>query len=57
MGLLVVLILVVGVIVWAVGNRLVTARNGLKNAFAQIDVQLRRRYHLIPNLVKPPRAT
>ena len=33
-------------------NRLVGARNGFKNAFAQIDVQLKRRYDLIPNLVE-----
>ena len=33
-------------------NRLVTARNAFKNAFAQIDVQLTRRYDLIPNLVE-----
>ena len=33
-------------------NGLVTARNGYKNAFAQIDVQLTRRYDLIPNLVE-----
>ncbi len=33
-------------------NRLVTARNSFKNAFAQIDVQLTRRYDLIPNLVE-----
>jgi LemA protein len=33
-------------------NRLVTARNTFKNAFAQIDVQLTRRYDLIPNLVE-----
>ncbi|MCZ8131081.1 MAG: LemA family protein [Steroidobacteraceae bacterium] len=33
-------------------NRLVTARNGYRNAFAQIDVQLTRRYDLIPNLVE-----
>jgi LemA protein len=33
-------------------NGLVTARNGYKNAFAQIDVQLQRRYDLIPNLVE-----
>ena len=39
---------------WAVGiyNGLVTARNAFKNAFAQIDVQLQRRYDLIPNLVE-----
>ncbi len=33
-------------------NGLVTARNQFKNAFAQIDVQLQRRYDLIPNLVE-----
>jgi len=33
-------------------NRLVAARNAYKNAFAQIDVQLTRRYDLIPNLVE-----
>lgn len=33
-------------------NRLVGGRNGYKNAFAQIDVQLTRRYDLIPNLVE-----
>ena len=33
-------------------NRLVTLRNRYKNAFAQIDVQLKRRYDLIPNLVE-----
>ncbi len=40
--------------VWAVGvyNGLVQARNRFKNAFAQIDVQLKRRYDLIPNLVE-----
>ena len=39
---------------WAVAiyNGLVTLRNRFKNAFAQIDVQLKRRYDLIPNLVE-----
>ena len=36
----------------AIYNGLVMARNGYKNAFAQIDVQLNRRYDLIPNLVE-----
>jgi LemA protein len=42
------------ILLWAVGgyNRLVTLRNRYKNAFAQIDVQLKRRYDLIPNLVE-----
>lgn len=46
------LALIVGL--WAVGlyNGLVTLRNRFKNAFAQIDVQLKRRYDLIPNLVE-----
>ena len=39
---------------WVIGayNRLITLRNRFKNAFAQIDVQLKRRYDLIPNLVE-----
>jgi LemA protein len=36
----------------AIYNGLVTLRNRFKNAFAQIDVQLKRRYDLIPNLVE-----
>ena len=48
------LALVALVLVWLVGiyNRLVSLRNRFKNAFAQIDVQLKRRYDLIPNLVE-----
>jgi LemA protein len=48
------LVLVVLAIFFVVSlyNRLVGARNGYKNAFAQIDVQLTRRYDLIPNLVE-----
>jgi LemA protein len=55
---LVVLLVLVGLAIaaalWAVGiyNGLITARNAFKNAFAQIDVQLTRRYDLIPNLVE-----
>jgi len=43
---------------WVVGlyNGLVTARNAFKNAFAQIDVQLQRRFDLIPNLVETAKA-
>jgi LemA protein len=37
-------------------NRLVSLRNQFKNAFAQIDVQLKRRYDLIPNLVETAKA-
>jgi LemA protein len=48
------LILIGLVLVWLVGiyNRLVSLRNRFKNAFSQIDVQLKRRYDLIPNLVE-----
>lgn len=55
---MVILGLVAAVGVWAVliYNGLVTDRNGYKNAFAQIDVQLRRRYELIPNLVNTAKA-
>ena len=50
----IVLLVIVGVVLVFVStyNRLVTARNAFKNAFAQIDVQLTRRYDLIPNLVE-----
>lgn len=42
------------VVVWAIAayNGLVVGRNRYKNAYAQIDVQLKRRYDLIPNLVE-----
>src|SRR5712691_6928729 len=42
------------ILMWLVSayNRLVALRNRYKNAFAQIDVQLKRRYDLIPNLVE-----
>ena len=53
MGWIVLLVIVGIVLVFiATYNRLVTARNAFKNAFAQIDVQLTRRYDLIPNLVE-----
>ncbi|MEO6264516.1 MAG: LemA family protein [Luteimonas sp.] len=52
--LLILLAIVAVLAFWAVGifNGLVTARNAFKNAFAQIDVQLQRRFDLIPNLVE-----
>jgi LemA protein len=52
--LLVVLGVVILLVLWLIGvyNGLVVARNRFKNAFAQIDVQLKRRYDLIPNLVE-----
>src|SRR2546427_4032528 len=50
----IVLLVIVGIVLVFIStyNRLVTARNAFKNAFAQIDVQLKRRYDLIPNLVE-----
>ena len=50
----IVLAIVVAVIAWVVAiyNGLVALRNRFKNGFAQIDVQLKRRYDLIPNLVE-----
>ena len=53
-ALLILLAIVVVIALWGMGiyNGLVTARNAFKNAFAQIDVQLQRRFDLIPNLVE-----
>jgi len=57
-GLVVLLGLVVlAVLAWVgLWNGLVTKRNAFRNAFSQIDVQLRRRYDLIPNLVETAKA-
>ena len=58
MTILFIFLVIVGLAVvaglWGVGiyNGLVTARNAFKNAFAQIDDQLQRRFDLIPNLVE-----
>jgi LemA protein len=56
---LIILVIVIAVpvffvLMWIMGayNRLVALRNRFKNAYAQIDVQLKRRYDLIPNLVE-----
>jgi LemA protein len=46
------IVVVVALIVVAFYNRLVRLRNRAENAWAQVDVQLRRRYDLIPNLVE-----
>jgi len=55
---LIVLLVPVALVIWVIGiyNRLVAGRNAFKNAFAQIDVQLTRRYDLIPNLVEVARG-
>ncbi|HSJ06055.1 MAG TPA: LemA family protein [Longimicrobiales bacterium] len=58
MGLIVLLaiVVVIALFIMTVYNRLVSLRNRVKNAFAQIDVQLKRRYDLIPNLVETAKA-
>jgi LemA protein len=55
-GFLVVVVFLV--LIFAIGayNSLVTLRNRYKNAYSQIDVQLKRRYDLIPNLVETAKA-
>ena len=52
LGVVVAIVIMVGL--WGVGiyNGLVTLRQAVKNAWAQIDVQLKRRHDLIPNLVE-----
>ncbi len=52
LGVLLVIAVIVAIAVIGIYNKLVTFRNRYKNAYAQIDVQLKRRYDLIPNLVE-----
>ena len=51
---LIFLAIIVALVLWVVGiyNSLINGPNRVKNAFAQIDVQLTRRHDLIPNLVE-----
>ncbi len=53
-ALLILIGIAVGVVLWLIGvyNGLVQVRNAVKNAWAQIDVQLKRRHDLIPNLME-----
>ena len=53
----IVLAVIAALVVWAIAvyNRLVQLRNRIANAFGQIDVQLKRRYDLVPNLVEVAR--
>jgi len=57
-AVLILLAIVAVILFWAIGvyNRIIALRNHFKNAFAQIDVQLKRRYDLIPNLVETAKA-
>jgi LemA protein len=57
-GTLITLVVLAALVLYAVltYNRLVALRNRYKNGFAQIDVQLQRRYDLIPNLVETAKA-
>ncbi len=50
--ILLVIIVALGLYFISIYNKLVALRNRFKNAFSQIDVQLQRRYDLIPNLVE-----
>ncbi len=54
MELIIGLVIIAALVFWGVAiyNKLVTLKNRFKNAFAQIEVQLKRRYDLIPNLVE-----
>jgi LemA protein len=58
MGIIVTLVIIAIIVFMVVGiyNRLVTLKNRFENAFAQIEVQLKRRYDLIPNLVETAKA-
>src|SRR5262245_63380512 len=51
---IVALVVVVLLILWVIGayNGLISSKNEVENAWSQIDVQLKRRYDLIPNLVE-----
>jgi LemA protein len=55
-GLFIFILIVLGLYAMGIYNALVSLRNRFKNAFAQIDVQLKRRYDLIPNLVETAKA-
>ena len=49
-----VVVLIIAIVAWAIGmyNKLVDKRNKVKNSWSQVDVQLKRRFDLIPNFVE-----
>ncbi len=53
-ALIIILVIVVLLVLWFIGvyNQLVQLRNKVKNQFSQIDIQLKKRFDLIPNLVE-----
>jgi LemA protein len=54
--IIVAIVVILLIMLWTTYNGLVRLRNQVKNAWAQIDVQLKRRYDLIPNLVETVRG-
>lgn len=55
MNLIIIILIIIAIkILWAISayNRLITLRNRVREAWADIDIQLRRRYDLIPNLIE-----
>src|SRR6185295_4721784 len=54
MGTIITLVIVAAIVLYVIAmyNNLVSSRNRVRNAFSQIDVQLTRRYDLIPNLIE-----
>ena len=54
--IILVIILILAIIIISIYNNLVTSRQKVKNAWGQIDVQLQRRFDLIPNLVECVKA-
>ena len=58
MGTIITLVIIAIIVFMVIGiyNKLVTLKNRFENAFAQIELQLKRRYDLIPNLVETARA-